>query len=628
MFGCRENIIRATIIIATIATVASNPVFAQQTQDIPKLRIISVEKAPSSQIVRDDPENYDSNGDLAAGLFIQTDIKNISFNAANGIVKQSKIQNEWRLLVQSTERILTIYSSDFVDPLEIILSEQGINLKSGDIWIIKITGDKAVDLIPVTFNISESDVNLTIDGQSTDPNSLLRLAPGLHKIRIQKNGFVTINQDITVSESSFRFDFALQQLTQVPITIVSTPKQATIEINNVLVNGLTDWQGFRFPGVYSLRVSKSGYRTVQTQITVSEDPTRNTFVYNLESIAGQLNLNISPGNATVTLNNEVYTGNSIPLGPGTYQLKVESPGYKSYTENFTVTENAVINKSVNLVQILGSLQFSIQPITAEVSVSNESGAVLYTWQGAKLLPLPIGNYLIKATADNFQSYTKSITINENQNFVLNASMTPLSEIEKQRKEQQRIDSLNAARTAQRLADEKAREASKEKARAAFSHPKISGWSILYNNFISQTDAFSNNVESNYGFGLGKFWYNKNLAFYMDATLNEFKLISTASNRFDIDESIYSLDLSASFVPTLVIGPFWIGAGVGFDYSQYFTIDEEYFYTVDPFYNFTFALKPKSWGFGILVDTRQSIKTDISDYYYPWNQLRISLVMKN
>lgn len=627
MFGSRDDIFRVFLTIATLFLAVSLPVSAQQTDDIPRLRIISVEKAPSSQIIRDDPENYDSNGDLAAGLFIQTDIRNISFNAANGIVKKDSFQNEWRLLVQASERILTIYSADFVDPLEIILSEHGINLRPGDIWIIKITGDRAVDLLPVTFNISEADVRLSIDGQSTDPNSLLRLAPGTHKVLIQKDGFVSINRDITVSESSFRFDFTLQQLTQVPITIVSTPKQATIEINNSLVNGLTDWQGFRFPGEYSIRVSKSGYRTIQDRITVSDDPTRNTFVYNLESISGQLNLSISPGNARVTLNNEVQTGNSIPLSPGQYQLKVESPGYKPYTENFTLTENAILDKTVNLVQILGSLQFSIQPITAEVSLLNESGGVIYTWQGAKLLPLPIGTYQIRATASDFQTYTNRVTILENQNHVLNASMTPVSEIERQRKEQQRIDSLNAVRTAERLAAAQEREASKERTKAAFRHHKASGWSIFYNNFISDTDAFSNNVENNYGFGLGKFWYNKNLAFYMDATINEFQLVSAASNRFEIDESIYSLDLAASLVPTLVIGPFWVGAGVGFDYSQYFTIDEEYFYTVDPFYNFTFALKPKSWGVGFIVDMRQSIKTDISENYYPWNQLRISLMVE-
>jgi Tfp pilus tip-associated adhesin PilY1 len=55
------------------------------------------------------------------------------------------------------------------------------------------------------------------------------------------------------------------------------------------------------------------------------------------------------------------------------------------------------------------------------------------WQGGEYISsLPIGNYILKSTASDFEPYTRKFTIRENQLTEINAHMVSITEAESEK----------------------------------------------------------------------------------------------------------------------------------------------------------------------------------------------------
>ena len=81
----------------------------------------------------------DANGDVCAGLIILSDLKGLKFQSADGIVKIDDSNPGRSLLFLSpNERVIDVYCVGYT-PLQIILSEENIRLKSGQTWSVKVT---------------------------------------------------------------------------------------------------------------------------------------------------------------------------------------------------------------------------------------------------------------------------------------------------------------------------------------------------------------------------------------------------------------------------------------------------------------------------------------------------------
>ena len=213
-----------------------------------------------------------------------------------------------------------------------------------------------------------------------------------------------------------------------------------------------------FPGVYSIRISKQGYRTIEQTITVeenpSQDPVINTFNFPLDDLSGQLSITVTPADAQVILNKQAYSANApLHLPAGQYLLEVQSNNYRSYTETITITEKETLSRTINLEPITGSLFFRIQPITASVRLYNSAGQLIDEWTGAKQFPnLPIGQYRIDATAPpNYQAYTETFTITENNSrFGYNLEQVQPQEESASRPTQAAITTSDAERSMQTI----------------------------------------------------------------------------------------------------------------------------------------------------------------------------------
>jgi len=213
----------------------------------------------------------DVNGRICAMFKIISDMDGFSYDSNNGVVKVDDKPGEDRVYVSPDERVLQIYKTGY-EPLQIILSEYGVQLHPKEVWVIKLKGSaKTGDLLPVTFLVHPSDAQILVDGKSAQSGTPIKLSKRRHRLRISKQGFKTVSETITVSENKVLFNYSLNEVDLEQVLIKSVPTEARIYLDNI-EKGTTDDGFFLYPGQYQLRLSKTGYLEINETITVTEGP--------------------------------------------------------------------------------------------------------------------------------------------------------------------------------------------------------------------------------------------------------------------------------------------------------------------------------------------------------------------
>jgi len=204
------------------------------------------------------------------------------------------------------ERVLEIFHSGY-EPLKLILSDYGIQLRSKEVWKIKIKGQTNTgDLLPVTIFVQPTDAHITVDGKTAQSGKAIELSRGSHRLLIRKEGFNTIDKTIFVSKDQVVFNETLSEQDLVAVQIRSIPQGAQIYMDG-LDRGTTDKGIWLYPGTYSIKLIKPGYSEINQTISVVEGG-NNVFNFTLTKNSGTLILDITPSGTTVLINKEDYSG--------------------------------------------------------------------------------------------------------------------------------------------------------------------------------------------------------------------------------------------------------------------------------------------------------------------------------
>jgi len=427
-----------TVIVFVVSRIKLNKLFMKKalliflfllisnsfSQDISQLRVVGKADLISGELI--DKSIRDANGAICSGLIIVNDLTGLTFQSSNGIVKiNSKPGNDF-LFLSPDERVVTVYCTGY-KPQQIILSEVGIKLKSGEVWKVELTGDKKIDAIPVNILVNQ-EAEIFIDGISKDKGKehTINLSAGSHQIKLVREGYKTIDGTIEVSATKNLFKYEMTSIDPVVVSINSNPTGAKIFIEET-DKGETNKQLFLYPGTYNLRLQKSGFLNISEQIIVTEIG-ENKHSFNLIKNAANLVLQLAPTDADVYINKEKITLlNQIELAPGTYKIEVSKQHYYSKDEVITLSMGDSISRQFKLVPKVGSLQFSVQPSEAKVILERD-GIQIESWEGLKLKKdLLVGKYQIKLSAEGYKSLTQDVDIKENQNSVIDITMGKGSE---------------------------------------------------------------------------------------------------------------------------------------------------------------------------------------------------------
>ena len=237
----------------------------------------------------------------------------------------------------------------------------------------------------------------------------VELLPGTYEVEVFADGYIrqTETIELKLSEKISKSYSLVENVGFLQLKL--TPPDATITIDEV------DYTGQKRiklpPGKHTLFASKRWYFSQSWDFSTTLQKSVEKSI-TLEKNSGILNISISPDDATFYLNNSQYEAGSMELEAKTYELKVEKDGWHPQTQMLTITKNGTLDKTINLVEIVGDLQLSVAPPTASLELKQD-GQTLASWQGSKFVgSLPAGDYQLVAKAEEHKTYRADVQIVE------------------------------------------------------------------------------------------------------------------------------------------------------------------------------------------------------------------------
>jgi hypothetical protein len=337
-----------------------------QENELPQLRLLEKPRLLSSERVGSS-HTY-GNRQIAAMLKIVSDMEGFAYVANNGIIGVDRLPGVDRVYVTAEERILRVYKTGF-DEFLIVLLDEGVSLREGQVWELKITGDRKP--VNVTILTQPADAEKILDGENLGSGESFKIVPGEHELRIRKEGYRGETRRITVTEDQTLFrDIALKQIDVTAVTITTIPDGASVYLNGVL-RGQSYWSDFLFPESYELKIVKPGYLDIVENVTIKED-VQNDLRYTLTRNIAFLNVSVQPADAQILIENQPYAAGRIELLPGEHQISVMKSGYLSQSETVNLTLGESIEKSYTLVKNTGFLSVKIEPADAELFINKRS----------------------------------------------------------------------------------------------------------------------------------------------------------------------------------------------------------------------------------------------------------------
>ncbi|MBI9106857.1 MAG: PEGA domain-containing protein [Spirochaetales bacterium] len=208
------------------------------------------------------------------------------------------------------------------------------------------------------------------------------LENGSYSVTVSAPGYVSQSQSINLS-SSTTLNFNLEA-DKPGITVSCNVRNATVEIstpykNGSIARGSAPFTALLDKGQYSVTVSAPGYVSQTKPVNLSSSTTLN---FNLEAENYSLSVTSNVVNAKVQIKGSAINGTingntsfSTVLPPGTYDIKVNAPGY------FALDKTVQLNGSQ-------TVDFQLQPKTAKLNVVIPNDILNYT------IPNPAGEVVV------------------------------------------------------------------------------------------------------------------------------------------------------------------------------------------------------------------------------------------
>jgi hypothetical protein len=520
-------------------------------------------------VFRDHPDD--------AAIIVNSSLTGLRFDSNVGVVADLSSPNEgvYRIIVKPWRQTITVTMSGYRQARFTIPASEPRSVLYYNVEPVK---SDAGALIPVTIRVNQADAAVFIDAQQVDITKTIPLEAGTHQIRIEKVGFLTIDQPIEVSTDRPFQEFTMQRLTQRKVVIRTAPAGARIRINGIERAETTPIDFFMFPGEYGLELTLPGYRTLNVPLTV-QNAEGNEFSFTMNRIAGDLTLSVTPSTARTFIDEIEVTGRTvIPLSPGLHTIRVQANGYDTYQSTFTMVEGTPLTLPITLTAHTGSARFTIRPIDARITLYNSSNMVVRQWTGSNLIDgLPVGVYRFTAQLQGYvdQSQQVIITRDEEQDvlFTFTDAMS-VANIQKTAEQLRQEELARQEAENRRLEQQRRAQLAAQQQREAMYRD-----GVQFSLFTSSIDNanYEQNIDYTLGLGLGQFWDIPMFRFVADVGM--LALMPTEeSPLYDASDGEGVLGLYASGLagPKLNLGSsgFSVFAGVGYRTSAYYLIDYE------------------------------------------------------
>ncbi len=288
----------------------------------------------------------------------------------------------------------------------------------------KVTpADSKAVIMYTDMNTNEEKIFANIDEEG---NAAKKLLLGRYSYRVKSEfyhdseGFVSLEtpNGKHVEQVTLRPNFAQVSL--------SSPDGADIYINGER-KGKGSWQGTLTPGTYSVECRKVNHTSSEEAITVVDGENLNLILKAPTPIVGQLSIETTPLEATVTVDGKEYGKTPIIIDPiiiGSHTVQVSKDGYQTSEETVQVEKGQQTDVHIVLTKgpEKGAINVVSSPKSAKLTIDGkEYGKTPNTVNN--LLP---GTYSVKLSKKGYYDETKSVYVYAGETSKLNMSLVKKS----------------------------------------------------------------------------------------------------------------------------------------------------------------------------------------------------------
>jgi len=279
--------------------------------------------------------------------------------------------------------------------------EENINMQNNS-FDFKLT-----PVMPAAVNITSNPEGATvyIDNLKfgTTPKSSFFDA-GTYPIKIEKENYETINEQITITEPETNKSYNLTDI-RATLTIKTHPN-ATVKLNGNNYKGGIDKLKM-LPQIISVKIEQEYCETIEQTYTLKKSE-KKVFELYPEDISANLTIKTHQ-NATVKFNGKSYKGevSNLKISPQVLQIKVEMPKAETITRVITLKPKATETIEMFPEIQTGTIQVMTIPTNAKIELNGDAGEYYEATGRKTFTDVPVGTYELTVMADEHKIHTET-----------------------------------------------------------------------------------------------------------------------------------------------------------------------------------------------------------------------------
>ena len=347
------------------------------------------------------------------------DILDVEGNVIKPLVKKGN--ETWAYMTHGSQQ-MKVLTKDYL-PIMVDFSNYGISqVEKNKTYVLVLTkpvgGAEPVDAGGNFYALSVKPKNamLTIDGvlqpSSSDGEYSAMLPYGTHTYKVEAGGYISKNGSFSVSSGD---------MTPISVSLLSAMASVSITCSTPAVSlyvdkkavGNSPWSGSLKEGMHLLEARKSGYRSQQKTIQLTQQQKLDVTFGELVAIQGNLSVNYKPFGADVYVDGKklgqsprVFNG----LLVGNHQVEVRKDGYATDRKTVAISEgqtasitgtlasNAVASSSSNTSGYSSDLS-SMASGSNAISIPVKNGISI------EMVKVEAGTFMMGATSEMKDPYS-------------------------------------------------------------------------------------------------------------------------------------------------------------------------------------------------------------------------------
>ena len=284
---------------------------------------------------------------------------------------------------------------------------------------------------------SPDNCSLYIDGRYQGKTPMtVTVETGRHSVSLAKSGYNEYSTSVTVYAGNEvdLYPVLSQKVSNGYLSVNSNPSGADVYIDSVY-RGTTPLTLYLTTGTYNVLIKMSGYKPYSSTVSVKDGKT-STLSATLQSDVsyGYVTVITTPGGAAVYVDGAYFgttplNGAGITLGPytsaTTHTVTVSADGYLSQNQTFSVSSGQTKTLTFALSKdqdAKASIAVSSSPAGAYIYIDN----IFYGLTPATIPNLEHGSHILKLSADGYNDWQETVTVNAGENLQKSVAMSPAS----------------------------------------------------------------------------------------------------------------------------------------------------------------------------------------------------------